>query len=105
MTQVNGPQPLMVDKILNFIQAMSPKAVVVIGGIEQQYDYYLTRIENNTVLKYVKLPDLPDEVTAAYAIDELGRHLEVYKTEIQQTPDGRMIVFMLAFKLEGMVFT
>lgn len=103
MTQVNGPQPLMVDKILNFIQAMSPKAVVVINGIEHQYDYYLTRREGDTVLKYVRLSDVPGNVTAAYAVDELGRHLEVYKTEIQQTPDGRMVVFMLAFNLEGMV--
>lgn len=104
MTVTNGPQPLMIEKLLNYIQAMSPKAVVVINGIEYQYDYYLTRIEDNKVLKYVRLPDVPGDVTAAYAVDELGRHLEVYQTDIRAAPDGRMIVFMIALEIEGMVF-
>lgn len=98
-------QQLMVDKMLDFMQTLSTKAVVVIDGIEHQYDYYLIIREENLIKKYVHLRSETGNVTAAHAVDSLGRHLESYTAQIEKGPDGVMIVFLLSLEIKGMVIT
>lgn len=97
--------PLMVDLTLDFIQSLSTKAVVVINGIEHQFDYYRVMREGNTIKKYVYLSSEVGNITAAHAVDSLGRHLESYEAQIEKGPDGFMIVFLLSLDIKGMVIS
>ena len=96
---------LLVDMTMDFIQSIASKAVVTMDGIEHQYDFYRVERDGNVLKKYVYLSTEIGTITNARVVDVQGRNLESYTSHIEKGPDGFMIVFYLALKVEGTVAT
>lgn len=93
-------QQLLVDETLKFIDQFAVKAKVTIDGNVIEKDIYKSRMQGDTLRKYVYLQSEKGLVTRAALVDNQGRELYTKELNYQKESQGFMIVFPITQKIE-----
>lgn len=93
-------QPIMTDKILEFIDTLIEKGKVKINGTYHNYSIFKTLKENNTVRKYIYLDSEIGFVEEAQLLSINNDVLAIKPVEIAKQDDGLVIAFEFKLTIE-----
>lgn len=96
---MNEIQPLLVDLLNDYLNALVTKAKVTIDGVVHEKDVYYTSTKFG-LRKYVKLSTEQGLVTRAALVDNLGRELYVKELNYQKGQQGFVIAFPLQIEVK-----
>lgn len=96
---MNEIQPLLVDRLNEFLNSLATKAKVTINGVVYEKDVYHTSTKFG-LRKYVKLSTEQGLVTRAALVDSLGRELYVKELNYQKGQQGYVIAFPLQIEVK-----
>lgn len=92
-------QPLLVDRLNEFLNSLATKAKVTIDGVVHEKEVYHTSTKFG-LRKYVKLSVEEGLVTRAALVDSLGRELYVKELNYQKGPQGYVIAFPMQIEIK-----
>lgn len=93
-------QSLLVTETLNHIDRIAVKAKVTVDGLIIEKELFKTKLQGDTLKKYIYLETEKGLVSRAALIDSQGRELYVKELNYQKGNQGFMIVFPITQKIE-----
>lgn len=93
-------QAIMLDKILDFIDALVDKGKVKINGTYRNYAIFKTIKQDNTVRKYIYLETEIGFVEEAQLLSVNNEVLAIKPVSIEKQEDGLVIAFEFKLSVE-----
>lgn len=93
-------QPIMLQKIVDFIDSLVDKGKIKINGTYQNYSVFKTVKQENTVRKYIYLETETGYVEEAQLLSVNNDVLVIKPVEIEKQEDGLVIAFEFKLTLE-----
>lgn len=93
-------QPIMLEKIIDYINSLVDKGKVKINGTYQNYSIFRTIKQDNTVRKYIYLETEVGYVEEAQLLSVNNEVLAIKPVSIEKQEDGLVIAFEFNLSIE-----
>ena len=93
-------QPIMIEKIMDYINSLVDKGKVKINGTYHAYSIYKTIKQDNSVRKYIYLETEVGFVEEAQLLSVSNEILAIKPVSIEKQEDGLVIAFEFKLSIE-----